>query len=368
MKIAILTQPLVSNYGGILQNYALQQILLGLKHEPITLDRRGDSVKWKNTLKFIFRELGIVRFKNYYTDKELDICLKNVFGFIDNNINIKRKITSEQMLHEIFALQNFDAIIVGSDQVWRPKYSPNIYNYFLDFLQDKKIKKIGYSVSLGTDQWEFTEEQTQKCTKLAQQFDVVSVRESSAINLCREHLKIESDLTLDPTLLLDYERYENLAKRAKSTEGELFCYILGKSQYIENIIAEFAQEKNLKPFYISHLPSKDSPIVPKVEQWLRSFLDAKFVITDSFHGTVFSIIFNKPFISIGNKERGLARFDSILEFFKLKSRLVDRKTSLEGFFRVAEEVIDYEWVNANLKITQEKSINYLESNLSAELE
>lgn len=365
MKVAILTQPLISNYGGILQNYALQQVLLSLEHEPITLDRQRYEAKWKKTLKLVFRELGIVRYKNHFTDKEFGIYFKDVSNFIDNNINIKRKVTSEQALQKIFKVQQFDAVIVGSDQVWRPMYSPNIYNYFLDFLQDEQLIKIGYSASFGTDKWEFSAEQTQICANLAQQFDAISVRESSAIEQCKSYLKIESRLTLDPTLLLDCEHYKNLAKTTEPSEGNLFCYILDNSQDIQNIITDFAKEKKLKPFYISHLPTEDKSVVPKVEQWLRGFLDAEFVITDSFHGTAFSIIFNKPFISIGNKERGLARFDSILEVFNLKSRLLDSKTSSEEFCQIAEKAIDYELVNANLKIEKEKSMSYLESNLSA---
>lgn len=365
MKTAILTQPLVSNYGGILQNYALQQVLLGLKHEPVTLDRQTHQAQWKKILKLIFRELGIARFKDHYTDNALGIYFKDVSNFIDNNINIKRKIISEQALQTIFAAQNADAIIVGSDQVWRPRYSPGIYNYFLDFLQDEKLKKIGYSVSFGTDQWELTEKQTQKCADLVKQFDAVSVRESSAIDLCKNYLGIESQLTLDPTILLGYQHYKMLAEKAKPSEGNLFCYILDNSQYIVNIVTAFAKEKNLKPFFISHLPNKDNLVVPKVEQWLRGFSDAEFVITDSYHGTIFSIIFNKPFISIGNKRRGLARFDSILDILNLKCRMVDTNATQEVFYEIAEKKIDYKRINCILKNKKETSIGYLEYNLSS---
>src|SRR5690606_26995758 len=126
----------------------------------------------------------------------------NNVKFLNKYINHSLLINAYKDLAEYFKNRKFNAVIVGSDQTWRPKYSPNIYNYYLDFLKDNnQIKKLAYASSFGTAEWEYTTEQTEKCKTLAKQFHAISVREHTGVDLCREKLGVEAIQLLDPTLL-----------------------------------------------------------------------------------------------------------------------------------------------------------------------
>ena len=129
--------------------------------------------------------------------------------------------------------KDFDAIIVGSDQVWRTCYNPQIENAFLDFAKEwKHVRRIAYAPSFGIDEWEYSEEQTQKCRQLVQKFDAVSVREVSGVKLCREYLGVEAKHVLDPTMLLDKEDYLYLISRAEVVRhsNTLLQYVLDKNE------------------------------------------------------------------------------------------------------------------------------------------
>src|SRR5690606_4259653 len=138
-KIAILTQPLGHNYGGIIQNYALQKVLKQLGHQPETINRVGNrhTSKLRSILskakQFVYKYLLQ---KNVLTKKQRELIIKDNVKFLKKYINRSVLINTNNDLSEYFKNNKFDAVIVGSDQTWRPKYSPNIYNYYLDFLKD----------------------------------------------------------------------------------------------------------------------------------------------------------------------------------------------------------------------------------------
>ena len=260
----------------------------------------------------------------------------------------------------------FDAVIVGSDQVWRPKYSQPIEEAFLSFLGDADIKRIAYAASFGVDYCEYTDEQRKRCSSLLKKFNAVSVRESSGVQLCQEYFDTKAIQVLDPTLLLSADDYRALIKKGKTqpSKGNLLVYMLDRTKEKEAFVERIAQEKGLTPFWMSSdvdddtLPLEQRIKMP-VEQWLRSFDDAEFVLTDSFHGCVFSIIFRKQFLAMGNKERGLSRFQSLLALFSLQDRLIlspdEYKSNLSS--------IDYDQVQARLKFLQTQSFSFLKTNL-----
>src|SRR5690606_19494961 len=257
--------------------------------------------------------------KNILTKKERELIDKNNLSFLKKYINRSVLINADNDLSEYFKNNTFDAVIVGSDQTWRPKYSPNIYNYYLDFLEEnQQIKKIAYASSFGTAEWEYTTEETEKCKKLVKQFDAISVREAAGVDLCKNKLGVDATHLLDPTLLLTADDYSEIINRPKENK-ELFTYVLDESKEKQDFINEVSQKLNLKQHTnqgISFNANVKRPleelIKPPLETWLQGFRDAEFVITDSFHGTVFSIINKKPFISLVNVERGASRFESFL--------------------------------------------------------
>ena len=225
-------------------------------------------------------------------------------------------------------------IIVGSDQVWRLEYfqsswGANISNAFLSFTKGWDIKRIAYAASFGVDFWEYNDSDTLVCAEAAKTFDAISVREDSGVDLCRERLGVEATHVLDPTLLLSKDDYMKLVSAANTPQspGNMLCYILDQTAFKTEVINRISATQHLTPFNVnaqvdnSALPVEQR-IQPPLEAWLRGFYDAKFVVTDSFHACVFSIIFGKPFIAIGNASRGMTRFTSLLRLFGLESRLI----------------------------------------------
>jgi len=364
-----MTQSLGLNYGGIIQNYALQKVLLNMGHCPITIDRAEDNPHSK--LKIIASRYKSL-FYRYVLKHKVCTYLDyrrisfNNRTFIRNNIKLSPKIQSTSALSFYFNRSRFYAVVVGSDQVWRPQYSFNIYNFFLDFLhQQKKIKKVAYAASFGTDKWSFSDRETRLCGELLKQFDGISVRENSGVSLCLDYFNINNVVhVLDPTLLLNAEDYSKLIGKTTKSIG-LFTYVLDDSKSKHDFIKLCATTLNLS---LHKNQAKLSPvdleldnladyIIPPIEGWLQGFRDAEFIITDSFHGMVFSIINSKPFFVLVNKDRGAARFESLLTQLGLEDRLI---YDVEGFdFSSIEIAIDYNEVHQKLNLLKKESLQFL---------
>ena len=331
MKIGILTLPLHTNYGGILQAYALQTVLERMGHEVVIIDepiRKGPKppirTYFKRLLLKIKGKITTTNYEQYYLDV-YHIINAEILRFINNNIN-RVIVDSPTSLNE----KEFDALVVGSDQIWRCAYYNNIEDAYLNFAKQwKNVKRIAYAPSFGTDDWEYSEMQTKICKELIGKFDAVSVREKSAIMLCRNKFNVTAQLVLDPTLLIEREFYIKMfALKAPPSNGELLHYILDKTPSMLAIVDKIAENNKYDAFSINGnilLPDNhpERYIKPSVESWIRGFYDAKLIVTDSFHACVFSMIFNKPFVVVGNKTRGMARFESLLSMFGQDFRLID---------------------------------------------
>jgi hypothetical protein len=280
------------------------------------------------------------------------------------------------MLKKLCKTYGFQAFIVGSDQIWRPKYAQNVPEaYFLGFTKNiKNIKRLSYAASFGTDEWEYNDKETLACRELVNMFDAVSVREESAVLLCKSKFGINAVHTLDPTMLLEKKDYINLIENAgtKESSGNLLVYYIDLSDDKVKAICKISEMLKLVPFKIN-IPKEDIishtkidiPIASPVEEWLRGFYDSRFVITDSFHGTVFSIIFNKPFIVYGNVDRGMSRFDSLLRMFGLEDRMINSFSELNN--RKIFDPID--WVAVNNIIDKHRILSkeFIDSNLDESL-
>ncbi|PRX42477.1 polysaccharide pyruvyl transferase family protein [Salegentibacter salegens] len=380
MKIGIITHPLIYNYGGILQNYALQDILKEMGHEVYTIDRLP-----KTPIKTKFLSLGKrillklsgknIKLRGWQSNEEFKIINKNTRGFVENNIILTEGITNNSEINKIHRKYKFDAYVVGSDQVWRRNEARGNNLEFLDFLEDNnEVKKIAYSASFGVSEWEFNEEETKKFKRLAQLFDPISVREDAAVQLCQDYLNVEAQHLVDPTMLLTKDKFISVveAKNIKKSDGNLFSYVLDRNETKKKIIDNISEELGMKYFEV--MPEQNFKIelehgfdihqcvFPEIEEWLRAFIDAKFVITDSFHGTAFAILFNKPFIAIVNKRRGASRFYSLLKTFGLENRAITEEDSID--FKLISEEIDFAKVNRILNQEREKSKNFLKEALN----
>lgn len=381
MKIGILTQPLVNNYGGLLQAWALQKVLMRLGHETIIIDRHHIRL---NDYKLPRRIAIILKTKLYcligreerglkLSDAQALTIRKNLIAFINRRYaGVSIPLYTEKTFRQYIFQNQFDGYVVGSDQVWRPRYSPSIGNYFLDFLpEDSKAKKVAYAASFGVDNWEYTDAQTSLLKPLAQKFDLITVRESSGVELLQNHFGCKATHVLDPTMLLDRDDYRTLIQNpvvpVERSSGNLFCYVLDNNTDLDALISRVQQKTGLKAFFCTstHKPKTkddlrhiDDCIIPPIEQWIKSFDDAEMVLTDSFHGTVFAIIFNKPFWVVANEDRGAARFSSLLSLFKLEDRFVTDAKNVDW-----TKPIDWAKVNKLRQQFSIKSSNMLKSTL-----
>ena len=370
MRIGILTLPLHINYGGILQAYALQTVLERMGHEITVFSRNINYMPypplWKLPLtltkrciqKFIFHQ-KVKIFNEYRHNKEYDTISKNIQTFIKQYIHIK-KVEKLDNLKET----DFDCIVVGSDQIWRkkyftPQYRTTIDNAYLAFARNWKIIKIAYAASFGSDEWEYNKEETSACKDLIKRFHAISVREDCGVVFCKKYFDVDPMHLLDPTMLLTKEDYLKLIKPelVGDSNRKLFYYILDQDDSKSQIVKDISKKLKLSAF--TYTDVKDRTIdyndisKPPVENWICSFMKASYIVTDSFHGTVFSILFNKPFTVIINKKRGNARIKSILKMFHLEDCLYNRSNCK------LDNNIDWEKVNYTLNSKRNDALRFL---------
>lgn len=336
MKAAIVTLPLHTNYGGLLQAFALRTVLMRMGHDADVLslsDGMPLPVWWKAPAVYTRRALlrlmkgnaGPEVFRELRYRKEFPAVSAGVRGFVDGKI-CPRVIKSYSEIRE----GEYDAFIVGSDQVWRPKYFGRIEDAFLAFTRGWDVLRVSYAASFGTSELEFRPEQLAACSELLAKFDAVSVREADAVGICADWFGYGDAVhVLDPVMLLEPEVYAGMASLAAASpaEGKLLSCILDMDRQKACLVHFVADAGGWDVYDASVRPHDrtvplEDRVVPPVEQWLACIRDASFVVTDSFHVCVLCIMFHKPFIAAGNRARGLSRLTSLLGMFGLEQRLV----------------------------------------------
>lgn len=374
MKIAILTLPLHTNYGGILQAYSLQIVLQRMGHTVEHLQPRYVFKSlhpfWKMPFVWCKRLIKKIFFRGkqppIFKDPYKWVC-ENTDEFINKYINV-RYLRDDEWNSQY--LSNYEYVIVGSDQVWRPKYAIPIERYFSDSFNLRDVKSVAYAASFGTMVNEYSEEQRSRCARLLKGFHAVSVREISAVNLCEDLFGVKAEAVLDPTMLLKKEDYLQLLQRAKvrPLDGNLMIYLLDDNLEFDGIVSDIEHSLGLRAFLSnSRIESEEANIVekyqPRVEQWIKGFDESEFILTDSFHACVFAIIFRKNFIVYGNKNRGLARFEDLLGLFGLQNRLI---TSIKDYYELKSQLlqpINYIAVDRILDVLRKQSYAFLERSL-----
>ena len=216
---------------------------------------------------------------------------------------------------------DFDYLMVNSDQTW------NFYNYaffynvaLLKFAENWNVNKFIYAASMAKYDWYYNKSDEELFKKLLIKFTGISFREKGTVKILENNLGLRSVFVLDPTLLIDKHYYldeiYNYKPNFKFKEKFIFVYQLDKNENISKTIKEASKKFNLS-INILNLKKRNY-----VENFIYGISNCEAVITDSFHGTVFSIIFKKPFISFINKVRGKARFESLKEVFNLDNRII----------------------------------------------
>lgn len=306
MKIGILTHPLGANYGGILQAYALSTYLRKQGHDVVVLNRQSNLPLVKRMVKTVLVALHHPRYN--------DPRYKHLVSFVKKHINYSKPLQTDAQMNKFVESNKLNAVIVGSDQVWRTGFAMGYgYNYFLDFVS-AGVRKLSYAASFGLSQWEYNNEQTQHIKQLLSDFKAISVREDEGVQLCKDNIGVVADHVLDPTMLLHAEDYTSITSPRLVENEYVFVYWLGSEEEKRRAL-ESAKIDGKRIIDISLRGSE--PLMP-IEDWLSYIKYADHVVTDSFHGCVFSILFQKQFTICANNSGGNGRLKSLFTMLDIK--------------------------------------------------
>ena len=342
------------NYGSVATYYALHQIITSFGLSVLMID------------KPLIRNEDPEQKRNHSR------------RFAEEHYNISRK----YKLGELKKLNNnVDTFIMGCDQVWNRGISKNFgYAYYFSFVDDSK-KMISYASSFGHAVDFAGEGDRKNISEYLKRFDAISVREADGVRLCKESYGADATQVLDPVFVVDKEEFVKLTEksvannRADKDEKYICTYILDPTPEKKEALKWVSEKLGYKlinlldglPWTVKKNTEKmqdmgEIPADVQVEDWLYYIKNCEFLVTDSCHGISFGIIFEKPFIGIGNKRRGMSRFNSLLGLFNLKHRFVtDPKEIIDN-----EELlkpIDYKPVNEILEKERERSLNWLKEAL-----
>lgn len=379
MKIAIHTLIGHYNYGCILQAYALQTTLGKMGHQVMVINRRENrphlklllqrcrSVLKDSVVRYILGNKKIAignPYDYFYYLRYVDFSLLKEFA--SRNLNYTELFRSSSALRRYAQREKFDAYVVGSDQVWREEYAPNILDSFLGYLpSDDDSIRISYAASFGTTRFPISKDKLNECIELAKKFKAISVREMSAVKLINEYLGLDAVNVLDPTFLLDAADYKELVKDNSFGCNKVVSYILDITEEKKEIVRMASTTLNVDSLNLMDYPLNEEgrQRLYSVEDWLAAISNAEFVVTDSFHGCVFSIIFNKPFIVVANRDRGIERFLSILQLLGLEERLVFSFSEAESKLDACIKTPKTDDVLSKLAVEKKKSIDFLQGYL-----
>lgn len=320
------------NYGAMLQTYALQNKIKNLGYETEVIDFLSEELTKEYKVKLFNFSNGIKSFISSLTSYSVRKKRAEIFEkFLKEKIKLteKRYFTIEDLKKDN---ESFEICITGSDQVWNPAivYSPV---YFLDF-GNEKMKRISYAASFGQEK--ILKEYEERVGKHLKKFNYISVREKSGINLVKELSGKNAVQVLDPVFLLSKDEWKKLENNIIKDFGLENGYILVYSMEKNPLILETAEKlkkylnKPIVVIYSSYgittqieiLKSKNINIpVAGPQEFVTLFVGADCIVTNSFHGTAFSIVFDKPFLSVPHSTRN-TRLQSVLELLKLEKRFV----------------------------------------------
>ena len=364
-----------SNFGGLLQAYALIKILEeeGYKAKQILQGEQNRNYK-KRTIFDKIKKRGFAFAvevlkdkiadkinKSEITQEDLEATLKECKDFRDGIPHTE--MIDEDDLAKLNCI--FDAFIVGSDQVWNSKWLKDIY-----FLPFSSKPKISYAASIA--RFDFSKYELQKLISGLLGFKWISVREAKAVTFLENNCKIKADLVLDPTMLLGIEAWSQVEKKPEelgNTEDFIFCYFLKGNKYKRKVANKFSSNSGYTAVFPNFTDNKIKyGNISAKEKFLydvgpREFLwlihHAKVVLTDSFHGTALSIVYNKQFYHILRTSNGRgdmnSRIYSLLSMFGLEKQMFVEKGR--------ESIIDYSIVNRKLDEMRSYSLTLLMTNL-----
>lgn len=368
-KIGILTINNYNNYGNRLQNYALQEILKSMEFDVKTIvniikNKSSNSVKYKlrkvkyMSTNLIYKELN-TRLNNYLYKKNKTERIKAFKKFTREYIEETDYFISDNNIPDDLS-QEFDYFITGSDQVWNPNFRHGSTIDFLTFAP--RHKRIAYAPSFGISK--IPEEYIDRYKTWLSEMYKLSVREEAGAKIIKELTGRDAVVLVDPTLMLTKEKWLSISKRAKNKpEGKyLLTYFLRSvSKETKQKIKSIATKNKLQIVNLADIRDKKTYTADPSE-FIDYINSASVFLTDSFHGAVFSILLEVPFI-VFNREGSIhsmnSRIDTLLSKFKLESRRANNITDNSQIFE-----IDYSHVPPILEAERKKAYEYLKEALN----
>lgn len=330
-NVSILNYWWAANYGANLTAFALQQLI-------------KNSILINNS-----------NFQQYISNSQLKFH-KN---FAKNYLNTSKICRTYSTFNNLN--KNCNTFVVGSDQVFRPHINKSIFDTFLLNFADITSKKIAFSASFGVSKEQFLKENTtEKIEQMKislKSFDFISVREKSGIEICKDLFDVKAKWIIDPVFILDRSKYDELITKAtKDYTNKIVSYAFNETKEYK-VACNYIKNK-YKSEIIELMHSRES-----IENWLAAIKNCKLLITDSFHGMCFALIFNKPFICIVNSSTGSTRYDSVFEMLGIENQCINNITEIykkDCIFK-----IDYDVVNKRIDEERQRGLDFLKRTLEA---
>ncbi|QQX81805.1 polysaccharide pyruvyl transferase family protein [Shewanella sp. KX20019] len=348
MKIGLLTYHRAHNYGGVLQCYALTKAIKKLGYQVEVVDYQCEFFKeqYKEYSLFNLPKIKMLLSILVYNGN-VKYNGVNFERFVEQYLPITSVSYSKESIKSID--DEYDILLTGSDQVWSPFCSAFDTTYFLDF--SNQTKKCAYAASFGVDSIDTKFDKDY--TELFKDFSNVSLREESGASIYKSFTGKEEPVVLDPTLLLGEQDWQELIVDEYKNRKYVLVYMIAESKNTLSIAKSIAKEKGLEVIYISDRLFKRNGVITlskvKVTDWISLFYYAEYIVTNSFHGIAFSIVFKKDFYVqfLPGRAKTNTRISTILNKFDLGNRLLNSDvsdvsdvsfTSIQNYSEVTKEL------------------------------
>lgn len=367
MKVGIISIHSAHNYGSVLQAYALQEELKKfsnsvkiINYRPYYLEKRyklfsiGIYKEYKGFFnKIIHLGWRVLKFKDRY---QKYTKFKN---YINNRYNLTKKYKRYEELKD--EADNYDVVFCGSDQIWNTDITNGFDKTFYLGFAGKNTIKASYAASVGRNK--IDDKYESEYYEYIKQFDFISLREKSSKNLIEKYTDKEVYINIDPTLLIKKEEWDILSKNSKINipYKYIFVYILEENEEFIKIVNALSNYLGMKVVSISKKKRFNNEIIIQnagPEDFLKLFKDAEFVVTNSFHGTVFSLIYEKRNCIVPHKKTG-NRMCDLMETIGLKERIAKDCESLN--LKEITKIIDYDAVKEKLEKEKQIAEDYIRS-------
>ena len=384
-KVGIVSCYFKHNYGSMLQAYATQKILddMNIENETINIDKNIDFSNGKKkyymgqvfNFQFIKSKLGMIKLK---LDKKINKNLGKNISIRDKKYEEFRKNFRLTEPYKTYAELNekaekdYSSVIVGSDQLWLPVNVVADY-YTLNWVPED-VNKVSFSTSFGVSV--IPEKYKEAYKKFLNRINYLSTREVAGQKIIKDLTDRDATLVCDPTLLFNKNEWMSIQKEEPIIKGKyIFCYFLGKNIEHRKFAERLKEKTGYKIVSLNHADeyvkysdmfADEAPYDVGPAEFLNMIRNAEYVCTDSFHGTVFSLINNVKFFTFRrynskSKVSTNSRIDSLLGIVNLKERLINGDEDVE---KEIEKKIDFENVNIKLEEFRNSSKEFLKNALS----